>query len=352
MASMAIFCTVSNAASIGRSSNTQHDINAAVDRVQKSFTPEKPSTTKAPPLDENRIPDADAAGEQSATVGDELKVEESVMRQHKMFGGYFGGGGGGPYIPQPMLSAAYHPAPPFYQQNFYDDYNQIADSNDDDDDGMMMSRANRRKPASSQQNSPIFYIRLPPTPYMFVPGMGYISQPPTIQPIAAQFAAPPPPPQLHRVPMNPFINVPVSFLSNGKPTNIYQWAGAPQGASSNAIGGSGHGAYGPPPPPPQYPSYRPHRPTGGYRPQNHPKPSYLQDSKIHHLKGPYVFNGRPEEVFVLPNSPYSMPFNPQYTNEYGNSPAPASYGNYPIGYTTPYNSAFGQTFADPIQSYY
>lgn len=319
---------VVHSASIGHAAASD-DIKASVDRVQKSFSAEKPST-KAP-----------AAKEQPTAADDEeMKVEESV-RQHKMFD-YFG------YVPQPMMAAYPTPFYPSPHQSYYEDYNHI-----DEEEGMM-SRANRRKPASSQQNSPIFYIRLPPTPYMFVPGMGYISQPPTIQPIATQFTAPPP--QLHRVPVNPFINLPVSFLSNGKPTNVYQWGGsaaAAGGHQPNAISGSEHngGPYGSPP---QFPSYlqsRPvqHRPSSGYRP--HQKP-YLQDSKIHHLKGPYVFNGRPEEVFVLPNSPYSMPFNPQYTNEYGHQQAAQQFANYPIGYNTPYNSAFSSTYADPIQSYY
>lgn len=250
----------------------------------------------------------------------DLYTEESV-RHHKMLD-YYG------YFQQPLVQA--YPTP-FYPQNFYEDFNNI-----DDED--LMSRGNRRKPGSATQNSPIFYIRLPPTPYMFVPGMGYISQPPTIQPIATQYPLPPPQP-IHPMPMNPFINLPVNFLSNGKPTSVYQWGGAPPGL---------HGSFGP-----QYPSYLPARPQ---RPTYRPQKPYLPDSKITHLKGPFVFNGRPEDIYVLPNSPYSNPFSSPYSNDYSQSAAlPPGYSNPAfnhLSYNTPYNAPFNSIYSDPMSSYY
>ncbi|XP_058467867.1 uncharacterized protein LOC131440527 [Malaya genurostris] len=164
------------------------------------------------------------------------------------------------------------------------------------DDEEILSRTNqavRRRP--NQKNSPIYYIRLPPTPYMFVPGIGYISQPPTIQPMAPTI---PQYPQLAPpVTMSPFYNLPLNFVSNGKPSGIYQWSGAPS-----------------PAPMPQpafalpYPGVRPlpHRPA--FRPN-----PFVQDSKITHLKGPFIFNGRPEEIFLLQNSInpfFQTPINP------------------------------------------
>lgn len=93
---------------------------------------------------------------------------------------------------------------------------------------------------------------------------------------------PPPPPS------SMFYNLPLDFISNGKPTNIYQW-GSP--------------AYAPPPQPqPQFtPSYsqRPQRPY-----QQRPMNPYLQESKVTNLKGQYLFNGRPEEIYVLPQNAY------------------------------------------------
>lgn len=231
-------------------------------------------------------------------------------RQDKMMG-YFG------YYPQPTLTplGAYPSMSPYFQQEYLDYASSINEEED------IMSRANRRRPQSSNsiENSPIFYIRLPPTPYMFVPGFGYISNPPSITPLTT-FAPNPqqhipsynpqslqnpyaqqPNPYSHQPnpyvqPINPFINLPLNFVSNGKPTNVYQWNGAPAG-------------YQPQPNPYQlgYPMQgmqqmqsRPQQ-----RPHYKPKPSYLQDSKIHHLKGQYLFNGRPEEVFLLQQNSYN-----------------------------------------------
>lgn len=247
-------------------------------------------------------------------------------RQDKMLG-YFG------YYPQqPVAPLGVYPSvAPYFPQDYFGEYS--SGLNEDED---IMSRANRRRPPQSNsiENSPIYYIRLPPTPYMFVPGYGYISNPPTITPMSAfastspaisqhipqygqqsmtnPFAQQPSPyaqqpnpyanqpnpyvPQSnpYAPQINPFINLPLNFVSNGKPTNVYQWSGAPAG-------------YQPQPNPYQlgYPmqSMQPMQP----RPQRpyKPKPSYLQDSKIHHLKGQYMFNGRPDEVFLLQQNSYN-----------------------------------------------
>ncbi|XP_045448700.1 pollen-specific leucine-rich repeat extensin-like protein 3 [Melitaea cinxia] len=139
-------------------------------------------------------------------------------------------------------------------------------------------------------NSPIFYIRLPPTPYMFVPGLGYVSQPPTLGP-----AMPPMMPQVPQQVSDPFINLPIDFVSNGKPTGVYQWSGssgfppAPQ-MSVDPFG------YGPSQPMPPV-----HRPSYSSPSYSKPKPqSVSSNSKITNLKGPYVFNGKPgDSVYVL-----------------------------------------------------
>lgn len=211
-----------------------------------------------------------------------LKPEAS-FRRDKMLG-YFG------YYPQPI-----QPVPtPFYPSpDYFEDYPAMETPEE------IFSRANRRRPQNSispYENSPIYYIRLPPTPYMFVPGLGYISQPPSIQPMNALAPVPqiPPPisPMSSLSPMsqygghgfNPFINLPLNFVSNGKPTNIYQWSGANRFQPNLQYNPMG------------YPQ-RPHRPSFK------PKP-FLQDSKVTHLKGQYLFNGRPEEIYLLPQTPY------------------------------------------------
>ncbi|XP_046587389.1 uncharacterized protein LOC107222048 [Neodiprion lecontei] len=123
------------------------------------------------------------------------------------------------------------------------------------------------------QESNIYYIRLPPTPYIFVPGLGYVSQPPTystghrIRPQIGHVRPqldpyrPHHPQPIYNSPLNeinPFINLPVDFVSNGKPTGVYQW---------------------------QSQNYQPHK-----RPETH----------IATLdKGPYFFNGRPHSIYLL-----------------------------------------------------
>ncbi|XP_014283577.1 uncharacterized protein [Halyomorpha halys] len=99
----------------------------------------------------------------------------------------------------------------------------------------------RARPSRPKPDSPVYYIRLPPAPYVLVPGVGYVSRPPTLRP----------PPVVQPRPTS-FINLPVKFVSNGKPTGVYTW-----------------------------------------------KP----DSPVTHLdKGPYVFNGRPSDIFLLRNT--------------------------------------------------
>lgn len=111
----------------------------------------------------------------------------------------------------------------------------------------------RRKKIRQPYESPIYYIRLPPQPYMYVPGLGYISEP-----------APSPP---H---MPDFVNLPVNFLSNGKPSNIYQWNAALDF-------------------------------------QSRPKPTVIpQDSNVHRVPGDFVFNGKPNDIYVLRDSYNSL----------------------------------------------
>lgn len=214
-----------------------------------------------------------------------------------------------PYYQQPYMSAFY---PPYYPGSIIDPAMQNGDEYDDEyaesndvEDGDDGSRANKRRPGTTK-NSPIFYIRLPPTPYMFVPGMGYISQPPTIQPLTPQY------------PINPFINLPITYLSNAKPTGVFPWNQQPA---------TNFGT-------PQFPSYLPTRPQKPYR----PKPPVAQgpDSKITHL-GSYLFNGRPENIYLMPpyHNPYASPYHYQ-PNPYPAAPiAPQPYNPYTPLYGPP-----------------
>ncbi|XP_043472325.1 putative uncharacterized protein DDB_G0282133 [Leptopilina heterotoma] len=141
------------------------------------------------------------------------------------------------------------------------------------------------------QDSNIYYIKLPPTPYMFVPGLGYVSQPPRYSPPPQQQPQlpplnppmanarpfrPPRPPTIYQPHVNPFIKVPIDFISNGKPTSVYQW-------------------------------------------QDEKLPS-RNDNQITNLdKGPYVFNGRPSSIYLLrPDGSQTIP-QPIRLNDYQNN---------------------------------
>ncbi|KAK0168031.1 hypothetical protein PV327_001872 [Microctonus hyperodae] len=109
-----------------------------------------------------------------------------------------------------------------------------------------------------QQESNVYYVRLPPTPYYFVPGLGYISNPPTystssLRPQNSQ--------SIYSQHINSFINLPIDFVSNGKPTSVYQWE------------------------------------------NNNRKSGKRPNTLINKLKkGPYEFNGKPTSLYLLSSS--------------------------------------------------
>lgn len=188
-------------------------------------------------------------GDQLATIA--KRQSRGYRREDKSFGFY-------DYPVPPYFRASYVPDIAFDQYGGSDDSNDILARTDPLD-----SIIRPKNTIAPYPDSPIYYIRLPPTPYVFVPGLGYVSQPP-----------PPPSPLSSQI--NPFINLPLDFIANGKPTNIYQWSGAPtmEPAMTDR---------------PSLPSY----------PYPKPKP----DSSVNNLnKGPYIFNGRPSDIYLLRDS--------------------------------------------------
>lgn len=310
---------------------------------------------KSVTITENESSSSDEENEE----GDQgpVLMPDISMRQNKMFG-FYG------YIPAFAPIPAYYPTLP--PTDYFSDYSYYG-YNDEDED--VMSRGagggTKKRPSNQFKNSPIYYIRLPPTPYMFVPGIGYVSQPPTYQPMAP--IMPPVVPAMPAMPgaTSPFYNLPLNFMANGKPTNIYQWQGNPQIPSAmpgnqygmqmpgNQFGMQAPGQFGmapqasynpqmggpqmqqmPSPPhhqqqqPPVVSQQRPHKP---YRPYPRPQNTYMQqDSKVTHLKGPFLFNGRPEDIYLLSN--YQNLQNPYNAAYY---PDPYSYNNY-----NPYNGYY------------
>ncbi|KAH8388519.1 hypothetical protein KR093_008493 [Drosophila rubida] len=186
-------------------------------------------------------------------------------------------------------------------------YPSYPGANNDLEDVVMSRAAGERRPLSahSSRNSPIYYVRLPPTPYMFVPTNLAPS------PFGSSFS-----PLLTYQPMPTFstfgsvFNLPVNFLANGKPSGIYQMNGASNELSSFSPGIGGN-SFNVRPPTPSNP-YRPmpQIPSPGY---GHAQQSFglstlpapQQDSKLTSLKRPFVFNGRPDDIYILPNNIYN-----------------------------------------------
>lgn len=185
------------------------------------------------------------------------------------------------------------------------------------DDSSEMTTKDRSSGESERyQESDIFYIRLPPTPYMFVPGLGYISQPPAYstaalkpqislvaqlpqlsphmrpaarpQPVAAAAAAA----AASQQTVNPFIKLPIDFVSNGKPTSVYQWqkklGKKPTDSPITNLDelSAGFVSNG--------------KPTSVYQWQANLKPAKRPDDSLNSLDmGPYTFNGKLTSVYLL-----------------------------------------------------
>lgn len=243
-----------------------------------------------------RATDRPEASDSETHDGEAGKRKVTQGRKHKaMFVDY-------PLIPQ------VYPRVPTYA---IDDYN----------DNSVVTGIERSPGGSKRyQESNIFYIRLPPTPYMFVPGFGYISQPPTystaavvasgglkpqVVPQLSQLpqlpahharpavrpAAPPAAPQQTQT-VNPFIKLPIDFVSNGKPTSVYQWQKKPgkKPADSPITNLDNLSA--------DFVSNG--KPTSIYQWQTNLKPAKRPDGSFNSLDmGPYNFNGKPTGLYLL-----------------------------------------------------
>lgn len=160
------------------------------------------------------------------------------------------------YLPRPLMHFEYTPNLQYY-------YPQSKDfSHLFPDEWLSRTEPFKRKTTQHLLDSPTYYIRLPPNPYVFVPGVGYISRPPTLtepEVLNTIEETKLEKPTEQEVLPSSFIHMPIDFVSNGKPTSVYQL---------------------------------PNDPTK-------PKP----ESAILTLnKGPYVFNGKPTDIYVLRNS--------------------------------------------------
>lgn len=315
------------------------------------------------PLSEALLGSSSTSAKPSASVDSHGNMQEDLnsrrARMMNYFGyypGYFGAPPAAAQSPQAAFMAPYSQYNDFYQfpygtiapvysyngllggegdDSYENDETQSTanevDSNENDYEEDIFSRANRRRPGkgTGNRNSPIFYIRLPPTPYMFIRGLGYISNPPTIQPLPSPvnpfnfnpnpyqnpymgnpyMQQPPPPP-------NPFINLPVNYMSNAKPVGVYQYQnGYQQSAAASAAAAAGPAmrfpinGYGPNQVTPI--RQRPFASAVGPASNAYGNP----DSKITHLKGPFIFNGRPEDIYLLQNL-QTTPYNANYFHGY------------------------------------
>lgn len=83
----------------------------------------------------------------------ETTDEMLSLRHHKMMG-YF----------NPYVYVVPYSSPVYYPPEFYEDFSAYYGYGDEDE--IMSRTAGNRKRPGNFKNSPIYYIRLPPTPYM------------------------------------------------------------------------------------------------------------------------------------------------------------------------------------------
>ncbi|XP_012062158.1 PREDICTED: uncharacterized protein LOC105625440 [Atta cephalotes] len=217
---------------------------------------------------------------ESKTRENETNEKRTQGRKHKAL-----------FVDYPLLSRIIHyPRMPAYEND-----NSELTAKD-----RSASESDKRYPESD-----IFYIRLPPIPYMFVPGIGYISQPPTYSsaPLKPPISFVPQLVQLHHVrpvrpqpasqqTVNSFIKLPIDFISNGKPTAVYQWQKKPgkkptdspitnlDNLSADFVNNG--------------------KPTSIYQWQANLRPVKRPDNSLNSLDmGPYTFNGKLTSVYLL-----------------------------------------------------
>lgn len=196
------------------------------------------------------------------------------------------------YVPQrPQLQYR----PQAQNDPAYEDGLRTMDADEDDDVDQDLRLSSRARPGGKPvADSPVYFIRLPPQPYSYVPGYGYVSQPTRLEP-----------PPFEQRPHSPFLNLPLSFMSNAKPVGVYT---LPQQQQQHQY--QQQQPQYQPQPQYQQPQYQqppfPGRPKPNRRPQvpaaatPPPQPEQQPDSPVYNLdKGPYVFNGRPTDVFLL-----------------------------------------------------
>lgn len=257
--------------------NGPDKINETIENVNETI--ENVSETASIP----RYTDPHLAASGSETRGNETQNEKRAQgRKNKAI-----------FVDYPLIPRVLHyPRVPTYEI----DYNDNAGLTTED------------RPSKRYQESDIFYIRLPPIPYMFVPGLGYISQSSTYSgaslkpqiPLVPQLVQlhhqlhvrpvrPPPAPQQT---VNPFIKLPIDFISNGKPTSVYQWQKKPgkkptdspitnlDNLSADFVNNG--------------------KPTSIYQWQANLKPVKRPDDSLNSLDmGPYTFNGKLTSMYLL-----------------------------------------------------
>ncbi|RLU20759.1 hypothetical protein DMN91_007372 [Ooceraea biroi] len=182
----------------------------------------------------------------------------------------------------------------------------------DYNDNSEITAKDKLRESKRYRESDIFYIRLPPTPYMFVPGLGYVSQPPTYSTAALKpqlalvpqllhlpHARPTQPAQLQLAPQqitNPLIKLPIDFVSNGKPTSVYEWhkKSTKKPIDSPIMNLDSFVSNG--------------KPTSIYQWPSNLKPIKRPDDSLNSLDlGPYAFNGKLTSVYLLgPDGSSSM----------------------------------------------
>lgn len=219
--------------------------------VASAKSGESNSSEKASSIKENlqklREVVMDKLSSGSARKSKEMELPTGSARKQKSYG-YF------PYLPNPVMNYNFPPDMGYYFPQGKTPLSQE-----------WRTEPFKRKNSPQLMDSPIYYVRLPPSPYIFVPGMGYVSRPPSLNEPGMLDALTENKPdsssnQGDGIRPENFIHVPIDFVSNGKPTGVY---------------------------------------TLPNEPISKPNP----DSGFYNLdKGPYLYNGKPIELYVLRNT--------------------------------------------------
>lgn len=229
-----------------------------------------------------------------------------------------------------------NPLTDLYFNNQYQNEELLANNNEDymdNTDDEVMSRA---RPSGSNKkkytNSPIYYIRIPPSPYVHVPGYGYVSESPSLKPPPEVMQSEAEPNKMsaggmfNQNYMLPNQNV---YQQPSSTANIPNYMSNIMNSASNYMTSQNYMNYNPAPTSnnyfPNYPNqmnlpYQNEDYNNGVYPANtfplnnqgfnQGNANKYQNSPIYNLPLQFLANGKPTHVYTLQNEIQATPMKP------------------------------------------